>query len=207
MSIEIIPVERIRQTIFIVRAQKIMLDHDLAILYGIETRVLNQAVKRNRDRFPPDFMFELSRKEIRNLSQFVISSPAMKHAPKVYAFTEQGIAMLSGVLNSPRAIRVNPAVGGTGQIPSRLRRLWFKFIVILLYLRRSRSLFPLCARSSNCEGCWLRMKTSLENLPIWKRNMIPNSGLFLMPSGKLSNLLNHRDVGSDSRSKSRKSSI
>jgi len=87
-----------------------MLDRDLAILYGVETRVLNQAVKRNRNRFPPDFMFELTRDEIRNISQFVISSPAMKHAPKVHAFTEQGIAKLSGVLNSSRAVRVNIAI-------------------------------------------------------------------------------------------------
>jgi hypothetical protein len=110
MSVDIIPSERIRQSILLVRGQKIMLDHDLAILYDVETRVLNQAVKRNRDRFPTDFMFELTREEIRNLSQFVISSPAMKHAPKVYAFTEQGIAMLSGVLNSPRAILVNISI-------------------------------------------------------------------------------------------------
>lgn len=87
-----------------------MLDRDLALLYGVETRALNQAVKRNRDRFPPDFMFELNRDEIRNISQFVICSTAMKHAPKAYAFTEQGIAMLSGILNSPRAIHVDIAI-------------------------------------------------------------------------------------------------
>ena len=78
-----------------------MLDRDLAMLYGVETRVLNQAVKRNHDRFPNDFMFELTREEIRNISQFVICSSAMKHARNVYAFTEQGVAMLSSVLRSP----------------------------------------------------------------------------------------------------------
>ena len=87
-----------------------MLDRDLAMLYGVETRVLNQAVKRNRDRFPADFMFSLSRQEIRNISQFVICSSNIKHAPKVYVFTEQGVAMLSGVLNSPRAVHVNIAI-------------------------------------------------------------------------------------------------
>jgi hypothetical protein len=87
-----------------------MLDRDLAMLYGVETRALNQAVKRNRERFPDDFMFELTREEIRNISQSVICSSAMKHAKNVYAFTEQGVAMLSGVLNSPRAIQVNIAI-------------------------------------------------------------------------------------------------
>src|SRR3990172_9600295 len=105
-----VPMERIRQAILFVRGSKVMLDRDLAILYGVETRVLNQAVKRNRDRFPDDFMFELTREEIRNISQSVICSSTMKHAKNVYAFTEQGVAMLSTVLNSPRAIQVNIAI-------------------------------------------------------------------------------------------------
>ena len=104
---ELIPVERIRAAIILLRGQKVMLDRDLAELYGVETRVLNQAVKRNKDRFPDDFMFPLTREEIRNISQFVISSTRSKHAPRMYAFSEQGVAMLSGVLNSPRAVRVN----------------------------------------------------------------------------------------------------
>ena len=87
-----------------------MLDRDLAILYGVETRVLNQAVKRNQDRFPSDFMFELTRDEIRNISQFVTSSPHLKYSKSAYAFTEQGVAMLSGVLNSPRPVQVNIAI-------------------------------------------------------------------------------------------------
>lgn len=73
---------------------------------GLETRVLNQAVRRNIKRFPSDFMFSLIREEIRNLSQFVIS-PKIKHAPNVFAFTQNGVAMLSSVLNSDRAINVN----------------------------------------------------------------------------------------------------
>ena len=86
-----------------------MLDRDLAELYGVETRVLNQAVRRNLDRFPEDFMFALTREEIMNLSQIVISS-RIKHAPNVFVFAEQGAAMLSGVLNSERAIQVNIAI-------------------------------------------------------------------------------------------------
>ena len=102
--------QRIQQSILLARGKKVMLDRDLAVLYGVETRVLNQAVKRNRERFPSDFMFELTRDEIRNISQSVICSATLKHAPHVYAFTEQGIAMLSGVLDSPRAIQVNIAI-------------------------------------------------------------------------------------------------
>ncbi len=102
----IIAVERIERAIYLIRGQKVMIDRDLADLYGVETRVLNQAVRRNQDRFPNDFMFPLTRGEIMNLSQIVISSK-IKHAPNVFAFTEQGVAMLSSVLNSPRAIRVN----------------------------------------------------------------------------------------------------
>jgi len=105
-SLSIIAAERIEKVIFLIRGQKVILDRDLANLYGVETRVLNQAVRRNRDRFPDDFMFSLTREEIRNLSQIVISS-GIKHAPNVFAFTEQGVAMLSSVLNSKRAIEVN----------------------------------------------------------------------------------------------------
>ena len=82
----------------------------MAVLYGVETRALNQAVKRNTERFPLDFMFELTREEIRNISQSVICSDTLKHAPKVFAFTEQGVAMLSGVLNSWQAVEVNVAI-------------------------------------------------------------------------------------------------
>jgi len=88
-----------------------MLDRDLAKLYGVETRVLNQAVRRNMDRFPDDFLFSLTREEITNISQFVISSASrIKHAPSVFVFTEQGVAMLSSVLHSKRAAQVNIAI-------------------------------------------------------------------------------------------------
>jgi hypothetical protein len=106
---ELISVEIIEKKIYLIRGHKVMLDRDLAELYGVETRVLNQAVRRNLDRFPEDFMFALTREEIMDLSQIVISS-RIKHAPNVFVFAEQGVAMLSGVLNSERAIQVNIAI-------------------------------------------------------------------------------------------------
>ena len=106
---ENIAIELIVPKIFVIRGKNIMLDRDLALLYGVETRVLNQAVRRNIERFPEDFMFSLTREEIMNLSQIVISS-GIKHAPNVFVFTQEGIAMLSGVLNSKRAIQVNIAI-------------------------------------------------------------------------------------------------
>jgi len=105
----IVPIEIIERKIYFLRNQKVMLDRDLAELYGVETRVLNQAIRRNMERFPEDFMFSLTRKEISNLSQIVISSK-IKHAPNVFVFTEQGVAMLSSVLNSKRAVQVNISI-------------------------------------------------------------------------------------------------
>ena len=103
----LIPEEKIESKIFLVRGKRIMLDKDLAELYDVETRTLIQAVKRNLDRFPEDFMFDLNEKEFENLrSQIVISSwGGRRHLP--HAFTEQGVSMLSSVLNSKRAIQVN----------------------------------------------------------------------------------------------------
>jgi len=106
MSKAIVPQEVLESKILLIRGHKVMLDRDLALLYGVETRVMNQAVRRNIGRFPDDFMFSLTREEIRNLSQIVISS-SIKHAPNVFVFTEQGIAMLSSVLSSERAVQVN----------------------------------------------------------------------------------------------------
>lgn len=99
--------ETIFKKIYLIRNQKVLLDVDLAALYAVETRVLKQAIKRNKERFPQDFMFVLTSKEFKNLtSQFVISSwGGTRHLPM--AFTEQGVAMLSSVLNSSRAIAVN----------------------------------------------------------------------------------------------------
>jgi hypothetical protein len=104
----LIPVERIDRAILLIRSQKVMLDNDLASLYGVETKKLLQAVKRNITRFPEDFMFRLNDEEFDILrSQFVTSSSwgGRRYAP--YAFTEQGVTMLSSVLRSPRAVAVN----------------------------------------------------------------------------------------------------
>ena len=106
----IVPVERIEKKILMIRGEKVMLDADLADLYEVPVRVLNQAVKRNIERFPVDFMFQLTKKEDESLrSQIVILKKDRgvhrKYLP--YVFTEQGVAMLSGVLNSRRAVQVN----------------------------------------------------------------------------------------------------
>ncbi|HSW52867.1 MAG TPA: ORF6N domain-containing protein [Sulfuricaulis sp.] len=103
----IVPAERIENCIYLLRGQRVLLDDDLAMLYGVETKILNQAVKRNSRRFPEDFMFRLTVKEFENLrSQFVTSRWGGRRYPP-NAFTEQGVAMLSSVLNSKRAIQVN----------------------------------------------------------------------------------------------------
>ena len=104
----IILASRIELRILLLRGQRVLLDADLADLYGVETRVLVQAVKRNLDRFPEDFLFQMTAVEFRQLrSQSVISSLWGGRRFPPYAFSEQGVAMLSSVLNSPRAIRVN----------------------------------------------------------------------------------------------------
>src|SRR6266550_7266740 len=132
MSKEIIPIDQIARSIYVLRGHKVMLDFDLAALYGVTTKVLNQAVKRNRARFPNDFMFQLTAPETLCLrSQFVtlkeqtvenegilknrsqIVTGLLKHREtqsRPYAFTEQGVAMLSSVLNSDRAVKVNIAI-------------------------------------------------------------------------------------------------
>jgi len=107
----LIPIERIQRTIYLLRGEKVMLDQDLAILYGVSTGNLNKAVKRNLDRFPPDFMFQLNHQESEGLIfQFGRSKGrgGRRHFP--YAFTEQGVAMLSTVLRSDRAVQVNIAI-------------------------------------------------------------------------------------------------
>lgn len=106
----LVPAERIERIIFLFRGHKVMLDADLASLYGVKTKALNQAVSRNIGRFPPDFMFQLNEEEaVRLRSQIVTLKPGRgqhrKYLP--YAFTEQGVAMLSSVLKSERAVQVN----------------------------------------------------------------------------------------------------
>jgi len=108
-NVEIVPQQVIESKIFIIRGKKVMLDKDLAVLYGVETKVLNQAVKRNILRFPEDFMFQLSQEEAKELSrsQFVTLKRGQNIKYLPYAFAENGVAMLSSVLNSKRAIQVN----------------------------------------------------------------------------------------------------
>src|SRR3990167_5707450 len=106
----IVPIERIEQKILALRGEKVMLDSDLAELYGVTTFNLNKAVKRNRDRFPEDFMFQLTPKEFNALRfQNGMSKPSGRGGRRYlpYVFTEQGVAMLSSVLKSKRAMKVN----------------------------------------------------------------------------------------------------
>ena len=126
----LIPIEQIERSILLIRGQKVMLDRDLAHLYGVTTKVLNQAVKRHADRFPEDFMFQLAMEEariwweqvtpVRLRSQFVTLKRGQHIKYRPYAFTEHGILMLSSVLNSERAVQVNIEIMRTFV---RLRRM------------------------------------------------------------------------------------
>ncbi len=107
----IIPIEKVINNIFLIRNEKVILDSDLAELYGVETKVLKRAVRRNRERFPSDFMFELTQKELdslRSQSGTLKRGQHTKYLP--FVFTEQGVAMLSSVLQSKQAIEVNVAI-------------------------------------------------------------------------------------------------
>ena len=108
----IIPAERLQQCIYFIRKQKVMLDIDLAILYGVTTKRLNEQVKRNIDRFPTDFMFQLNDDEAEVLRSQIATSKKGRGGRRYnpYVFTEQGVAMLSSVLRSKRAIEVNIAI-------------------------------------------------------------------------------------------------
>jgi hypothetical protein len=111
MTKQIIPVERVAQRIRHLRGEKVMLDFDLAQLYGVTTGNLNKAVNRNRDRFPSDFAFQLTAEEAQRLIfQIGRSKGRGGHRHRPHAFTEQGVAMLSSVLNSERAVTVNIAI-------------------------------------------------------------------------------------------------
>ena len=105
----VLPLARLARLVVMFRGEKVMLDRDLAELYGVEIRVLNQAVRRNRVRFPADFAFELTRKEIRDLAALT-GDAGLSRVRAVYVFTEQGVAMLSSVLRSDRAAQVNVAI-------------------------------------------------------------------------------------------------
>lgn len=100
----------IQNKIYEIRGQRVMLDRDLAELYGVPTKALNQAVKRNIKRFPIDFMFQLNKEEFEELKSQIVTSNRGGTRTMPYAFTEQGVAMLSGLLNSDRAIQANIAI-------------------------------------------------------------------------------------------------
>ena len=104
------PAKSVEKNIFLVSNRKVMLDSDLATLYGVPTKVLVQAVQRNRKRFPGDFMFQLNQQEVANLRSQIVTSSWGGRRYRPYAFTEQGVAMLSSVLKSERAIQVNIAI-------------------------------------------------------------------------------------------------
>jgi len=107
----LVPIERIETRIFLMRGKKVMLDRDLAGLYGVATKRLNERVKRNRNRFPDDFMFQLTKGERDKLVANCDRLDKLKHSSSFpHAFTEQGVAMLSSVLNSEKAVQVNIAI-------------------------------------------------------------------------------------------------
>ncbi len=134
-----VTLEGIQESIYLIRGQRVMLDEDLADLYGVTTGALNQAVSRNTIRFPIDFMFQLTAEEWENLkSQFVISSGHGGRRKLPNVFTQEGVAMLSGVLNSERAIRVNVEImrvfvrfrnilAGQDQLRSKLEEIEKRF--------------------------------------------------------------------------------
>jgi hypothetical protein len=131
-----VPAERIEKAILVVRGQRVMLDRDLAVLCGVETRALNQAVKRNLDRLPDDFMFELTRDEIRNISRSVICSSTIKHAEKAYVFTEQGFIhalkeVLSGLIKvsiTSDDLRTALVSGGSPAAPSEMEKRFEEYM-------------------------------------------------------------------------------
>jgi phage regulator Rha-like protein len=127
--------EVIMNKIYMIRGQKVMLDRDLAELYGVETKVLKQAVRRNINRFPSDFLFEMSKKELENRRSQIVTSKEDKQGLRYvpFCFTEQGVTMLSCVLNSERAIAVNIQII---RIFTRMREMLLKHKDILLQLEK-----------------------------------------------------------------------
>jgi hypothetical protein len=128
-----IPDELVMNKIYMIRGQKVMLDRDLAELYDVETKALNQAVKRNSGRFPADFMFQLTKPEFENLKSQIVTSSWGGVRKMPFAFTEQGVAMLSSVLKSETAIRVNIQII---RIFTRMREMIMNHKDILLQLEK-----------------------------------------------------------------------
>lgn len=106
-DINIIPVEYIQKRIYVIRGQRVMLDRDLAEIYGVSTKRLNEQVKRNKDRFPEDFMFQLTQEEFNNLRSQIATSKRGGRRYRPYVFTEHGAVMLASVLNTPKAVQMS----------------------------------------------------------------------------------------------------
>ena len=154
---EVAPAAVVESRILLIRGQKVLLDSDLAALYQVETKALNRAVRRNQDRFPEDFMFQLTSEELESLRcQFGTSNESRggrRYFP--YAFTEQGIAMLSGILNSTRAVQVNIAIMRTFV---RLRQL------LATHEELARRLDQLEWRQSEQDGLVQYVFETIQNL-------------------------------------------
>lgn len=131
----LLPNEIIIDKILLIRNQKVMMDRDLAVLYGVQTKVLNQAVQRHKSRFPKDFMFQLNEKEFQNWKSQIVTSNSEKMGlrKRPYVFTEQGVAMLSSVLNSERAVEMNIRII---RIFTRMRELLFTHKDLLLKIEQ-----------------------------------------------------------------------
>ena len=148
--LSLLPIEKIERVIYFIRGERVMLDRDLAELYQVTTAALNQALRRNRERFPSDFMFQLTQSEVNQLNRSQIVIGSLKHRDprfQPYAFTEQGIAMLSSVLRSKRAISVNIEI-----------------------MRAFVKLRQMLARTRNCLAVWMS----------WKANTIVSARLCSM---------------------------
>jgi hypothetical protein len=156
----LLPDESIVSKIYRVRGEKVMLDSDLATLYGVETKVLNQAVKRNMSRFPPDFMFQLNEEEFPNLKSHSVTSSWGGRRKLPYVFTEQGIAMLSSVLSSPTAIEVNIRII---RIFTRLREMVSTNKDILLKIERLEQ--QVAQNSSDTELIFTTLRQLITEIP------------------------------------------
>ena len=153
--------QKILNRIYVIRGEKIMLDKDLAELYGIETRTLKQAVKRNTERFPKDFMFVMTTKEIDTLvSQNVIPSKSYFGGAKPFCFTEQGVTMLSCILNSKTAIEVNIRII---RVFTKMRAFALTHTEILLQLSKLEK--EVKANSKDIENIFMVLKELLEKEP------------------------------------------
>ena len=165
----LVAAQKILNRIYVICGQKIMIDKDLSELYNVETRILNQSIKRNLKRFPKDFMFQLSAKEFKNLiSQNVISSwDGTRKLP--YAFTEQGVAMLSSILNSDIAIEVNIRII---RVFTRLREFALTHKDILIQLAKLEK--EIKGNSKDIENIFIVLKELIEKQqrPLPSRNKI-----------------------------------